>query len=271
VTVDQFGCTASYTDTVTIYPNPVPLFDGDTAGCVPLDVQFTDLSTAWTPMTWKWTFGDAGGSSLQHPQHLYMNDGLFDVGLTIQTSTGCIDTVTLVMQDYIEGWQQPVAGFLVNPPTVNILEPEVLITDNSTHSVEWLYWVNGEAFTEPSFVYSFPDAGEYVITQIVSTSSFCMDTTSRVVIVRDHLFYAPNAFSPDGDGVNEVFLPSVKGAREYELLVFDRWGEVVFRTNTQDEGWTGAGFPPEVYAFQARIVTFGSARKDYFGHVTLVR
>lgn len=271
VTVEEFGCTQGYLDTVTIHPNPVALFSGDTAGCVPLDVQFTDLSSAWTPMTWKWAFGDAGASTLQHPQHLYMSDGLFDVALTVTTTSGCIDTVTRYEPGFIEGWRQPVAGFLVSPPTVNIIEPEVLITDHSTDAVQWSYWVLGEVFTDPTFTYTFPDAGEFIITQVVSTSALCMDTATRVVIVRDHLFHAPNAFTPDGDGVNEFFMPAVKGAREYQLLIFDRWGRVIFETTSQEEGWSGEGSPPEVYAFEARIVTFGGARKDYFGHVTLVR
>ena len=271
VHVEQFGCEGDYTDTVTVYPNPVALFDGDTAGCAPLDVHFTDLSSAWTPLSWKWQFGDGAGSTVQHPDHLYTLDGIFDVGLTVMTSAGCIDTVSAFEPEYVKVWKQPVAGFLVTPPTVNILEPTILVTDMSTDATQWTYWITDTVLTEPTFLFDMPDAGEYMIVQIVSTSQLCMDTAVSTVIVRDHLFYAPNAFTPDGDGLNDEFLPHVAGAKEYSLTVFDRWGEAVFDTTDKTQGWSGQNYPPEVYVYRAHIVTFGSARKDYTGHITLVR
>ena len=271
VHVEQFGCEGDYTDTVTVYPNPVALFDGDTAGCAPLDVHFTDLSSAWTPLSWKWQFGDGAGSTAQHPTHLYPLDGLFDVGLTVMTNAGCIDTVSAFEPEYVQVWKQPVAGFLVTPPTVNILAPTILVSDMSTDAVQWTYWIADTMITDPTFLFDMPDAGEYTIVQIVSTSELCSDTAVSTVIVRDHLFYAPNAFTPDGDGLNDEFLPQVAGAKEYTLTVFDRWGEAVFNTTDKSEGWSGENYPPEVYVYMARIVTFGSARKEYTGHVTLVR
>lgn len=271
VHVEQFGCSGDHTDTVTVYPNPVALFDGDTAGCAALDVQFTDLSTAWTPLTWKWDLGDGSGSTQQHPSHTYTTDGSFTVQLEVMTSAGCIDTVSRTEPDFVQVWKQPVAGLLVTPPTVNILEPTVLVTDMSSDATQWMYWIADSVVNEPTFLFDLPDAGEYTITQVVSTSQLCMDTAFATVIVRDHLFYAPNAFTPDGDGLNDLFLPQVSGAKEYELSVFDRWGEIIFTTSDRTQGWNGEGATPDVYVYLARIVTFGAARKEYTGHVTLVR
>lgn len=271
VHVEQFGCSGDHTDTVTVYPNPVALFDGDTAGCAPLDVHFTDQSTAWTPLTWKWDLGDGSGSTVQHPSHTYASAGSFTVGLEVMTSSGCIDTSTLVQPDYVQVWVQPTAGLLVTPPTVNILEPTVLVTDQSSDAAQWTYWIADSVVTVPSFLFDMPDAGEFTIMQVVSTSQLCVDTAYATVIVRDHLFYAPNAFTPDGDGTNDQFLPQVTGAKDYELTVFDRWGEAIFTTSDRTRGWTGEGAPPDVYIYLARIVTYGTARKEYTGHVTLVR
>jgi gliding motility-associated-like protein len=271
VTVSQFGCDGTYTDTVTVYPNPVVIFADDTAGCTPLDVQFTDQSTAWTPFAWKWDFGDGSGSSAQHPTHLYTTSGWFDVSLEVMTSSGCIDTVLRTEPDFVQAWVQPVAGFDVTPPTVNVLEPTILVSDASTDATQWTYWIHDTLFSDPSFLYDLPDAGEYIIMQVVSTSQLCVDTAYRTVIVRDHLFYAPNAFTPDGDGINEKFLPLVIGAKEYELQIYDRWGGLAFTTTSKEEGWNGEGFPNDVYVYRALIVTFGTARKEYTGHVTIVR
>lgn len=271
VTVDQFGCSDSHTDTVTIHPNPVAIFDGDTAGCTPLPAHFVDLSTAWTPLSWKWDFGDGGGSSAQHPAHTYGAAGAYDVRLEVMTTSGCVDTVAHFEPDFVQAWVQPVAGFFVTPPTVNVMEPTILVSDLSQGAVTWTYWLADTVFTDPSFLFDLPDAGEYTIVQVVSTSQFCGDTATASVIVRDHLFYAPNAFTPDGDGVNDVFLPSVIGAKEYSLTVFDRWGQAVFETSDKTQGWTGADFPNDTYVFFVRIGTYGTAKKEYTGHITLVR
>ena len=110
-----------------------------------------------------------------------------------------------------------------------------------------------------------------VITQIVTNEFGCSDTTTRLVIVSDHLLYVPNAFTPDGDGLNDTWAPSVRGARLYELIVFDRWGREVFRTTEPKDAWTGQGEGQGVYNYTIRLAEFGAFRKEYNGHVTLLR
>lgn len=271
LTITDNGCTESYTDSVRLFPAPVAAFGPDTSGCVPLPVQFSNASTAWTAMQFEWDLGDGNSSSAALPAHTYLSAGAFDVSLKVMTNTGCVDTVELVHPVAVRTWPQPIAGFSVHPPTVNVMDPVVLITDQSQEAVQWTYWVDGQQVTDPTFLWTFSDAGEYTITQVVSTSNTCADTVRMVVAVRDHLFYAPNAFTPDGDGVNEVFLPHVIGAVDYELLVFDRWGAVAFRTTETQQGWDGSAAPPEVYSYKATVVDHGGHAQEYFGSVTLVR
>ncbi|MBP6572872.1 MAG: PKD domain-containing protein [Flavobacteriales bacterium] len=271
LTIVGNGCTESYTDTVRLYPEPVASFAPDTSGCVPLPVQFSNASTAWTPMQYAWDFGDGNTSNASTPVHDYQIDGVFDVSLKVMTSSGCIDTVESVHAAAVRTYPQPVAGFTVYPPSVNIMDPVVLVSDQSEQAVQWTYWVDGQQVTDPTFLWTFSDAGDYTITQVVSTSNTCTDEATAVVHVRDHLFYAPNAFTPDGDGVNEIFLPHVIGAVNYELLVFDRWGSILFRTSETKQGWEGRNSPPEVYSYKATVVDHGGHAQEYFGSVTLVR
>ena len=271
LTITDNGCTEQYADSVYLYPAPIAAFSPDTSGCVPLPVQFANASTAWTPMQFAWDLGDGNTSSSAAPSHSYQIAGMFDVSLKVMTSSGCIDTVELVHPAAVRTYPQPVAGFNVQPPTVNIMDPTVLVSDQSQQAAQWTYWVDGQQVTDPTFLWTFGDAGEFIITQIVSTSNSCADTASMLVSVRDHLFYAPNAFTPDGDGVNEVFLPQVIGAVSYELLVFDRWGGIQFRTSETRQGWDGSAAPPEVYSYKATVVDHGGHAQEYFGSVTLVR
>lgn len=271
LTITDHGCTESYTDTVRLYPAPTAAFTPDTSGCVPLPVQFGNQSTAWTPMQYRWEFGDGTTSTQAAPLYTYQADGAYDVKLTVMTNSGCVDTAEAFHPNAVRGYPQPVAGFSVHPPTVNVLDPVVLITDQSQQAASWTYWIDGEQVADPTFLWSFSDAGEYTIVQEVSTSQTCVDRTELTVVVRDHLFYAPNAFTPDGDGVNDLFWPRVVGAASYDLRVFDRWGSVIFSTGSSEQGWDGAGLPPEVYSYKATITDKGGKHREYFGSVTLVR
>jgi gliding motility-associated-like protein len=89
--------------------------------------------------------------------------------------------------------------------------------------------------------------------------------------VSDHLIYVPNAFTPDGDGLNDQWAPSVRGARLYDLVVFDRWGQEEFRSTDPKAAWDGSGYPQGVYNYTIRLAEFGAYRAEYTGHFTLLR
>jgi gliding motility-associated-like protein len=110
-----------------------------------------------------------------------------------------------------------------------------------------------------------------VITLEVVSENGCPDSTTRTVFVSDHIFWAPNAFTPDGDGVNDMWQPVVIGVREYELEIFDRWGALRFRTTDPGEGWDGDGSAHSVFTYRARIKEWGAFSKEYVGHFTLIR
>jgi len=111
----------------------------------------------------------------------------------------------------------------------------------------------------------------YDVTLIAVSGLGCADTVSRTVFVGDHLFFAPSAFTPDGDGMNEVWQPQVKGARLYRLDVFDRWGNKVFSTTDPKAGWDGARYPIGTYAFKAWLSEWGPLEKEYNGSIQLIR
>ncbi len=271
VTVTENGCTDSFTDSVTIHPRPVPLFTADTAGCIPLDARFTNLSSAWTPMSYLWDFGDGGTSTDADPQHTYTTEGFFDVRLAVSTSDGCIATETLTRPALVQVWPQPYARFAVDPAVASLMQPVIEVNDLSEGTYQWDFELDGLHFDTTHFTYTFDDAGWHAITLIATSGLGCSDTTSLPVFVGGHFFYAPNAFSPDGDGVNEVWRPSVRGARFYRLELFDRWGQVRFSTTDPKSGWDGEGLPPGIYAYKAWLSEWGPLEYEYNGSVLLVR
>ena len=271
VSATEFGCSGTFTDSVVLHPRPVPFFLVDTASCAPLLAQFENTSIAWTPMSYQWSFGDEGTSTEEQPIHTYLGTGFFTVSLTVSTDSGCIATETITRPDLIQVWPQPSADFAVDPPVADLMHPTVQVNDLSTGTYEWEYHVDGHLFDTTSFSYTFDDAGWYDITLIAVSGLGCADSTTRTVFVGDHFFYAPSAFSPDGDGVNETWQPQVKGARLYKLEVFDRWGTNLFSTIDPEQGWDGSKYPIGTYAFKAWLSEWGPLEKEYNGSITLIR
>jgi gliding motility-associated-like protein len=271
LTMIEFGCTASYTDSVIVYPYPVADFINGSLACVGDAFPFASLSSAWTPFTLAWDLGDGTQRGDSAFWHTYAQAGTYGVSLTITTATGCVASVTANRPGAVVVHPSPTAAFTALPEEVSLLRPNVAVTDYSALAAEWLYVVEGERITAPDFEHVFSEPGQYIITQLVTTEHGCTDSTTRLVVVSDHLFHAPNAFTPDGDGKNDEWRPMVLGAREYELVIYDRWGIERFRTTETDKGWSGDGLPASVFVYTARIKEWGARAKDYVGHFSLLR
>lgn len=277
LTITENGCTRSYTDSVLVLPNPVLDFEiSGSEGCIPLVVSFTDSSYAATPLSYAWDFGDGTGSTEMNPVHEYNQSGTYDISLTISTQSGCIASDTFVLPDGVWVYPDPVAGFSVEPGVVNILQPEVNITDLSINAVECNYdLADGGVSDECDFTYSFTDGGLFAIIQTVYNEFGCPDSAIRYVTVEGFVFYAPNAFTPDGDGTNDLFLPIALGVSEYLLEIYNRWGEKVFETTDRFRGWDGKYrdllSQDGVYIYKVRLEDMQSIPHEYVGHVTLLR
>ena len=102
-----------------------------------------------------------------------------------------------------------------------------------------------------------------------------LEKQGAIEVEQEFNLYIPNAFSPDGDGVNDLFRAEGTGIREFTMRVYDRWGELVFETEDITKAWDGAfkgGLAtPGVYVVQVRVKAMIGEAYDRMGHVTLVR
>lgn len=103
----------------------------------------------------------------------------------------------------------------------------------------------------------------------------CLNTdTVCVTVTRDWNVYIPNAFTPNADDYNDIFIPVGYGLSEINLTIFNRWGSVIFKSNGDNIGWDGTskGKPCEqgVYIYQAEIKTMAGNTVKRTGHVTLL-
>ena len=242
---DANGCSANTTETVTVHALPVTTFAADTTvGCSSLCVNFSDLSTIPAPYTinsWSWNFGDGGTSVLQNPNHCYPAPGAYTVSLTVTSSEGC--TAALSLNNYINIFPTPTAAFTATPNPASITDPAVAFTDQSTAATSWV-WNFGEnsisTLQNPSFIYL--DTGCYVVQLVAANVIGCADTAiENICISPDWALYIPNCFTPNGDGVNDFFMPDGYGIdqQEFEMWIFDRWGNMIFYTIDISKGWDG--------------------------------
>ena len=151
------------------------------------------------------------------------------------------------------------------------MQPVIEVQDLSTNAYDVTFDLDGQVFDTTSFSYTFDEAGWYTVTLHAISGLGCADSTSIPVFVGGHFFFAPSAFSPDGDGINETWQPQVKGARKYKLDVFDRWGTNVFSTTDPKEGWEAKDYPIGTYAFKAWLSEWGPLEKEYNGSIQLLR
>jgi len=273
-------CDVSYKDSVLVYAEPTIDFEiSDELKCAPYLAEFVDLSFATTDLFYAWNFGDGTDlSDLSDPTHLYSTPGVYDVTLTIWTTSGCIDTLTLFEPDLIEIFPSPTSSFTVNPPEATVFYPNFYFQDYSVDGIsQTYYFTDGASSTQPNVWHSYVESGYHYPYQVVINQYGCPDTTwGQVYVIPYTTIFVPNAFTPSGDSKNEVWKPVVYDTETYELWVFDRWGQLILNSTSEDAFWDGTinGKPAPIglYIYQIKYVDHLSGLPgEIRGHFSLVR
>ena len=277
------GCIATASVEQSVNATPNADFDWeDVSFCALGSTSFTDLTTLAEGVisAWSWTangnqFGQTPDVEFSAPDF-----GLFTISLEVVSNAGCSDAVTY--PDLVEVYPNPQADFVISPDPPISAAPYFFLTDRSGGADAWEYIISdGSAYSTPDFTHELNASGVFSITQIVTNTFGCTDTlTVEFDLIPELLVYVPNAFTPDADGLNEVFKPVISGAvlQSYRFFIVDRWGETVFDTTDSNAGWIGdfRGGDHYVmggaYVWQLEVSTVEKRIKQiYTGHVTIVR
>lgn len=282
VTLDD-GCgspSAVQVVDIPVNPNPVAFFTSDTTqGCLPVGITFNDESTIsqGNITAWAWDFGNGSTSTQPTGFQVYTTPGEFTVSLIVTSDRGCKDTLTI--DSLLSIYPYPVASFDLSSNTVDIINPSIALTNNSVDASAYLWQIGFDSITDVSPTYTFTDTGTYFISLTAISPAGCMDVVTQKVGVLDFFaIYIPNAFTPeDPDLINDVFKPKGVGIREYELKIYDRWGNRVFRTKNIEESWDGTvlytGAPAEQgnYIYDIYLRDANGKQRFFAGSVKLVR
>ncbi len=275
-------CSAVQTKTIDYFPVSAESFPAPMGvdECAPVDINFDNLEGILTDdFMINWNFGDGNTSTEVSPTHIYETPGNYGVTLSILSPSGC--QTESVYGDLVRVNPSPTADFSFTPDEITITNPTATFLDQSLNAATWNWDFNGlDRSTDQNPFFTFPDTGMQVITLVVTHQSGCTDTATAVIdIIPSIDLFLPNAFTPNGDGLNDLFLPVgfSFGSLEYQFSIWNRWGEQVFSTIVFGEGWNGRknnvgeAAPTGVYTYLVEFVDNRGEKHTRKGFATLIR
>src|SRR5690606_36390075 len=234
--------------------------------------MFTDASTTTgSPIIgWSWDFGNGNSAAGQQASLVFGTAGQYPVSLTVFAQNGCSTTISQT----IEVMDSPTAGFSISGDAHT--DEAVIITDNSFGSSSWQYDFGdgtGSLMQQPNHAYT--NAGQYIIVQTVSNAAACTAEDSMLVSIKENTIKPPKlqyAFSPNGDGVNDIFYVRGGPFETMELRIYNGWGEMIFQTNDPAFGWDGTHQGKQeingVYVYSVVATSVDGKEHDRSGKVT---
>lgn len=267
--VDDCGETA--TDMLFIHIPNVPITfvtSADTTICVGGEVSlFGEASGGEGGFTYDWLQSSSTSTTMSM------------AGINLST------TFTLMATDICGKFETADINVGVMPVEAVISRQELdvdhyLFTSASTPSDEstTLQWyVDEEAYTtDNSFDYSFDGIGEHIVHLTATNAIGCTDSTYQIIL-SSPIVYIPNAFSPNGDGINDVFRIEMQSVQDFELTIFNRWGDVVFHSIDPTEPWLGEFKNGEyynqngVYNYVIKVRGFKNEVLEKTGYINVMR
>lgn len=257
-----------------LYPPPIPAFTA-TSVCFNTIVPLQNTSASATPVDYWWSFGDGTTPINQfQPAHSYAQAGTYSIKLIAksQTCQQLIDSTTQIVN-------------ILNPgpneryPTLNAIRNVPLSLAARTGAVSYL-WIPPSGLNNPSIetpVFQYDRPQEYTI-QIRNANGCNNIDTQAVRIFSTSNIFVPNAFSPNGDGVNDRIYPILVGIMQLKhFRIFSRWGALLFETANPlpamgwDGNWNGAAQPMDTYTWAAEAIDHNGQLIRRSGNFVLIR
>jgi PKD repeat protein len=286
--VDNGFCADAHTEVITILsPNPVASFTGSGSGCAPLAVDFDNHSSHGAQYIWD--FDDDVMTSEESPTHVFTRPGVYNVSLTVIGYEGQEDQV--IQYGAVEVYPSASAAFVNSPTEVIVPDQPVDFVNLSEMDATEFFWDfgDGQFSTEKDPVHFYTEPGIYTVSLTANNSFNCPTTYTlehAVEATVGGFMEFPTAFTPNTGGSNggyydpnaldnDVFHPHHMGIVDYELIIFNKWGELIFRSTDPYIGWDGYFqgriVRQDVYAWKATATFSSGYRTTQAGDVTLIK
>lgn len=249
--------------------------------CVPEEVQFVSNATPATTHQWI-IFSENMTDTIYGPNETYTftDPGRYSITYTAYEAKECAATVTL--SNYINAGSQPSASFTFDPAEAEVGQNVMFTNESSGQNLHYI-WSFGDGSNSseenPIHVYNSENSENYNVILTASDDAGCQDKYSLPVpVVDNHVLYVPNSFTPNEDGVNDIFLPIVTNVSSYHLVIYDRRGGLVFSTDNPEEGWEGKyadgkECPSGIYTYYINYIRYNNLRQELIktGTINLIR
>ena len=273
VTVSDFNNCAS-TQTISIKENPqVIATTSNYSACPNQNVIITGSGSGGVgPYSYYWNIGFVNTPTISVHE---LNSSVYY--LIVKDSYSC-SSLPAISNLYI--YKTLKASYSVNDYEVSEFEPTIYFNDlSSGNPITWNWnFSNLGSSNSQNAMFNFSTIGTYTIQLNVTDANGCIDSSLQVVnVIPEFTFYAPNAFTPNNNGLNDVFLPKGNGwdVSTYKLWIFDRWGNKVFHTTDYQQGWDGkeksVNTPNDTYIWKVELDDLLQKSHEFTGQIVIIK
>jgi gliding motility-associated-like protein len=278
---NEFGCSTTTAFDVEVLASPVFDFEAPSAdGCAPFAFPLALPPSEMPDLTLQWQVG--GETYTEDALVVFENAGVYDLTLVVEAVNGCTTEYTTDVA--VQVYPTPVPSFTYTPETLSALNPLVSFQNLTQDEAEFVWDFGGldqSTVYSPTYLFpELPDMGYRVCLEATNSFGCFAESCQDLYFPGELLVYVPSAFTPDNDGLNEVFKPIVTGfePETYQFSIFNRWGEQIFTTDSTNAAWNGSVnggdyyAPNGVYVWTVEVTdAYSAERRQLRGHVTLIR
>ncbi len=276
---NQCGVTVNSSSTIVVHPVPqISLPPQSASGCDDVPMIFTDADPANAGCFYSWNFGDNFTGTGSSVSHNYGTSGQYNVIVIVTSPFGCVGNGNTLADITI--FDSPVADFSVASNVMSELEPTFHFQNEcSINTIGW-EWDFGDNTTDnvPNPAHAYSQTGSYTARLIATSNGGCTDTTELPVRVEpEFTIYVPNAFTPNGDGKNDMFFAYGNEITSFTMNVYDRWGNLIFTSDDIMNGWDGRASDgseiaqQDVYVYKIAVKDFEGKAHGITGSVSLLK
>lgn len=275
--VDENGCKNDDELLIRVHPKPTVTLAANSEVCLGEKVSFRGYGSAGSDniVDWNWNFGNGFFENKKNTNHTYATEGVYSISLTAISDFGCENTFEI--QDLLTVHPAPAANFYAKNEEVTDIMNEVQFENYSSGETMWEWdFGDGNYSNVQMPINSYATAGNYNVSLKVWNDFGCHDElTKELVVESDYTFWIPNSFTPNGDGVDESFIPKGFGIEQFSMLVFTRWGEEIFVTQELTQGWegklsNGSVAPVGIYTYRIMTEDENGKIRTYQGEINLI-
>ncbi|MGV3599035.1 MAG: PKD domain-containing protein, partial [Bacteroidota bacterium] len=269
------GCLSTNMFSVLVDSLHVPSINtSGVSGCSPFNVTFTETQNN-NNLAYQWQIDGLGYSTALQPEYTYHLPGTYNARVIVTNAVGCVDTA--YTQVIVR--PSPNADFIASKNGIYTYEQDTAyFTNTSTGAVSYVWSFDDTTVIDTNLNtkrrYSWP--GEYLVRLRVENEYGCPDSVEKKVqVIVKPILYVPNAITPNGDNNNDYFEVSTYFVTEMKVIIFNRWGEIIFRSDDVYFKWDGTyeGYPvqQDVYAYYIVARGFNQELLVRSGNITVLR